>query len=92
MRKILLLLLAGIFGGSFTAQADMTRARSLTPAQKQQIAEAIKILSNSKAISKSQYQNQCVQFDPDILKTLESEGHLQYDSSQAGVVCISGLR
>lgn len=90
MRKVFLLILTGLFGGSFSARADIASAKRLSLAQKQQIASAIRVLSESKAIS--QKQNQCVEFDPDLLRILQSEGHLQREWARPSVVCVSGER
>lgn len=88
MKKVLLVVIAGFFGGSFSARGDIAKAKNLSHEQKQQIAAAIKVLSYSKAIAKNQ--NQCVQFDPDLLKVLQSEGHLQQDWSSPSIVCADG--
>lgn len=86
MRKTLLLIFAGIIGVEFTALADADRASKLTPLQKSQIAWAIKILGDTKALTVNQ--NQCVEFDQDILNVLESEGHIEQGGVQPNTICI----
>lgn len=86
MKKTVLLILAGIIGGEFSALADVERASKLTPLQRQQIAWAIKILSDTKTLSVNQ--NQCVQFDEDILSILEADGQIENGGTQPNTICV----
>jgi hypothetical protein len=86
MRKTLLFIFAGIIGVEFAALADVRQASKLTPLQKQQIAWAIKILGDTKTLVINE--NQCVQFDQDILSVLESEGHIEHGEAQPNTICI----
>ena len=70
MKKTILFIFAGIIGVKFAALADVQQASKLTPLQKGQIAWAIKILGDTKALVTDE--NQCVQLDQDILSFLES--------------------
>lgn len=88
MKKAILLILAGIVGGKVTAFADGERAKKLTPLQKQQIAWAMKVLADNKALSVSQ--NQCLEFDMDILSVLESQGHIERGGSETDTICVGG--
>ena len=86
MKKTLLFIFAGIIGVEFSALADVQQASKLTPLQKQQIAWAIKILGDTKTLVINE--NQCVQFDQDILSVLESEGHIEHGEAQPNTICI----
>lgn len=86
MKKAVLVILAGIIGVEFSALADTERASKLTPLQKQQIAWAIKILGDTKTLTLNQ--NQCVQFDEDILSVLEAEGQIQRGGTQTDTICV----
>ncbi|MBL7670303.1 MAG: hypothetical protein JNM39_07435 [Bdellovibrionaceae bacterium] len=86
MKRAFLLILAGIIGGEFSALADVEQASKLTPLQKQQIAWAIKILADTKALTVKQ--NQCVQFDEDILSVLEAEGQIDRGGAQPDSICV----
>lgn len=88
MKKAILLILAGIFGGKLTAFADVERAKKLTPLQKQQIAWAIKVLADTKTISVNQ--NQCLEFDMDILSVLESQGRIERGGAETDTICVGG--
>lgn len=86
MKKAILLILAGLLGGNLTALADIQRAQKLTTLEKQQIAWAIRILGNTKTLVSSQ--NQCVQFDEDILSVLEAEGHIERGGTHPTTICV----
>ncbi len=47
MKKIILMAIAGLIGGSTSALANVERTRNLTSLQKKQIAWAIKILARN---------------------------------------------
>ena len=91
MKKSTLLILAGLLGGNPTAIADVQRAQKLTAMEKQQIAWAIRILEDTKTLVSSQ--NQCVEFDEDILGVLEAEGHIERGGTHPTAICVgaSGL-
>lgn len=86
MKKAILLILAGVFGGSITAFGDVDRANKLTLIQKQQISWALKILGKTKTLSKNQ--NQCLELDQDILDVLESEGHIVQRGTHPTTICV----
>lgn len=88
MKKKLLIFTAALMGLNLNALADAEQAKKLTPLQKVQIAWAIKILGETKTLSVNQ--NQCVQFDQDILNVLEAEGHVQPGSAQPTTICVGG--
>ncbi len=75
-------------GLNLNALGDAEQAKKLTPLQKVQIAWAIKILGETKTLSVNQ--NQCVQFDQDILNVLEAEGHVQPGGAQPTTICVGG--
>jgi len=85
VKKIILMLLATLMGRG-SAHANVESANKLTQQEKQQIANAIKILSVNKVISNSQ--SQCVSFDEDILDRLEAEGYLEQGDVQPSSICI----
>ena len=86
MKKQLLVIVAALIGVNFKALADIEQAKNLTPLQKSQIAWAIEILGETKTLSVNQ--NQCVQFDEDILSVLEAEGHIQRSSVKPMTICV----
>tara|TARA_B110001454_G_C12723306_1_gene436434 strand:+ start:41545 stop:41820 length:276 start_codon:yes stop_codon:yes gene_type:complete len=88
MKKTILAIFAGMVGINVTALADVDQAKKLTPLQKQQIAWAIRILGSTKTLTANQ--NQCVQFDHDILSVLESEGRIDRGTTDPDTVCLGG--
>ena len=88
MKKKLLIFVTALMGLNLNALADGEQAKKLTPLQKVQIAWAIKILGETKALTVNQ--NQCVQFDQDILNVLEAEGHVQPGGAQPTTICVGG--
>lgn len=88
MKKTILAILAGMVGLNVTALADVEQVKKLTPLQKHQIAWAIRILGSTKTLTVNQ--NQCVQFDQDILSVLESEGRIDHGTTDPDTVCLGG--
>lgn len=86
MKKAILLVLAGVLGGSLTALADVERANKLTPLQKQQIAWALKLLGETKTLVTNQ--NQCIEIDQDILNVLEAAGHIEQSGTHPTTICV----
>lgn len=86
MKKSILLILAGLLGGNLPALADVQRAGKLTALQKQQIAWAIRILGDTKTLVSAQ--NQCVEFDEDILSVLDAEGHIERGGTHPATICV----
>ena len=86
MKKVIIIILAGLIGVEFNAIADAEQAKKLTPLQKVQIAWAIKILGDTKTLVSSQ--NQCVEFDEDILSVLEAEGHIERGGVHPTTICV----
>lgn len=88
MKKTILIVTAALIGVNLNALADAEQAKKLTPLQKVQIAWAIRILGETKTLTVNQ--NQCVQFDQDILSVLEAEGHIQPGGAQPTAICVGG--
>jgi len=86
MKKAIIIILAGLIGVEFNAFADAEQAKKLTPLQKIQIAWAIRILGDTKTLVSSQ--NQCVEFDEDILSVLEAEGHIERGGTHPTTICV----
>jgi hypothetical protein len=86
MKKAIIIILAGLIGVEFNAFADTEQAKKLTPLQKSQIAWAIRILGDTKTLVSSQ--NQCVEFDEDILSVLEAEGHIERGGTHPTTICV----
>lgn len=86
MKKTILIVVAALIGVNITAFADAEQAKKLTPLQKAQIAWAIKILGETKTLTINQ--NQCVEFDQDILSVLEAEGHIQPGGTHPTTICV----
>jgi len=86
MKKTILIALAALIGVKLSAFADTEQAKKLTPLQKAQIAWAIRILGESKALTVTQ--NQCVQLDQDILSVLEEEKQIKQGGAQPNVICV----
>ena len=86
MKKSIFLILAGLLGGNITALADVQRAQKLTALEKQQIAWAIRILGDTKTLVSSQ--NQCAEFDEDILSVLEAEGYIERGGTHPTTICV----
>lgn len=86
MKKTILIVVAALIGVNITAIADAEQAKKLTPLQKAQIAWAIRILGETKTITLNQ--NQCIEFDQDILNVLEAEGHIQSGGAQPSSICV----
>lgn len=86
MKKAIIIILAGLIGVEFNAFADAEQAKNLTPLQKVQIAWAIRILGDTKTLVSSQ--NQCVEFDEDILSALEAEGHIERGRTHPTTICV----
>jgi hypothetical protein len=82
--KWLFCILSSIFG-FVPAYADIRNAHNLNPQQKQQIADAIKLLGQSKALLISP--DNRMYFDRDILAVLEAEGRLEHGWAARSVVC-----
>lgn len=88
MKKTIMIFIASLLGVSASSLADEAHAKKLTPLQLRQIAWAIKILGETKALSTTE--NQCVSFDQDILSLLEAEGQIQNGGTQPTTVCFGG--
>lgn len=86
MKKIVLIIIAALVGVNINALADSEQAKKLTPLQKAQIAWAIRILGTTKTLTINQ--NQCAEFDQDILSILEAEGHIQRGGAQPNAICV----
>lgn len=86
MKKTILIVVAALIGVNVAAFADAEQAKKLTPLQKAQIAWAIRILGETKTLTINQ--NQCVEFDQDILNVLESEGHIQSGGAHPTTICV----
>lgn len=86
MKKAILLVLAGVLGGSLSALADVERANKLTPLQRQQIAWALKLLGETKTLVTNQ--NQCMELDQDILNVLEADGHIEQRGTHPTTICV----
>lgn len=86
MKKTVLIFAAALVGININALADAEQAKKLTPLQKAQISWAIKILGETKTLTINQ--NQCIDFDQDILTLLEVEGHIQPGSAQPTAICV----
>lgn len=86
MKKTVLIITAALIGVNLNALADVEQAKKLTPLQKVQIAWAIRILGETKTLTINQ--NQCVEFDQDILNVLEAEGHVQPGGAQPTSICV----
>lgn len=86
MKKTIIIILAGLIGVEFNAFADTEHANKLTPLQKVQIAWAIRILGETKTLVSSQ--NQCVEFDEDILSVLEAGGHIEHGGAYPSSICV----
>lgn len=82
MKKQTLLLTALVLTIALSANAQQAR---LSPAEKQKIAWAIKILVKHKVISKTQ--DQCLDIDNDLLKLLENEGLLNQSDVSPQAIC-----
>ncbi len=85
---ILLALLASAgvgVGAASVANADPAKAQKLTYQQKEEIAEALKILESTGTLVAKP--NQCVRFDPDIIQMLQHEGLLTQTDSVLLSVC-----
>ena len=88
MKKTTMIILASLMGLSVSSMANEEQAKKLTPLQLKQIAWAMKILGETKALGVSE--NQCISFDQDILSLLEAEGHIQNGGTQPTTVCFGG--
>jgi len=86
MKKTILIVTAALIGVNLNALADAEQANKLTPLQKTQIAWALKILGETKTLTVNQ--NQCVEFDQDILSVLEAEGHLEQGGAHPTTICV----
>ena len=86
MKKAIIIILAGLIGVEFNAFADAEQAKKLTPLQKVQIAWAIRILGDTKTMVSTQ--NQCAEFDEDILSVLEAEGHIERGGAHPTTICV----
>ena len=86
MKKAIIIILAGLIGVEFNAFADAEQAKKLTPLQKVQIAWAIRILGDTKTMVSTQ--NQCAEFDEDILSVLEAEGHIERGGTHPTTICV----
>lgn len=86
MKKVSITILVGLLSMNTQVYADTRNAEKLTPLQKARIARAIQVLVDTKTID-SPY-SQCVQFDQDILSTLESEGLIQTGTVQPQTICV----
>lgn len=86
MKKSVLIIMAALIGVEFNAFADAEQAKKLTPLQKVQIAWAIRILGETKTLTVNQ--NQCVEFDQDILSVLEAEGHIESGGAHPTSICV----
>ncbi len=86
MKKTIFIALAALIGVELSAFADTEQAKKLSPLQKAQIAWAIKILGDTKTLTTNQ--NQCVQFDQDVLNTLQEQGQIQQGGAQPNVICV----
>ncbi len=86
MKKIISLLAFVMLFTDKTAFADPSKVASLTIEQKREIAWAIRVLAETKVVSRDQ--NMCAQFDQDIIEELFRLGLLNKGESIMRSICI----
>lgn len=91
MKKMNHLLIIGIVILSLHGNAESETIKTMTFQQKQQVALAIKLLIDSQ-ILKGDPTKECLNFDGDILRILELEGHLEKGQTTPQTICFGGDR
>lgn len=72
------------------AYADKEQAARLSAQDRQNIIWAIRILADTKTLARAE--NQCAQFDKDILDLLKQDGLLEQGGVQLNSICIEPVK